>query len=228
MANVWQQAIELTSRVFQVATGLNLPRGNHWPNVVAVSLWQVNERLDSIRTLLNKGYYDSAVVLTRSLFEFAVNLVYISKDTKRRLPQYLRHGRVPLTGEEAQQLQQQLEQGHSRDVRDIVPGQPWKNLKHMCCDLGSNWLKEYETFYRYASVPTHAGSLTFGTNYKRLLDQQSPSDYEKAGVLVSALEFHLRVVEIAAQIFPEQISSGIVNDLKSDCQKLGQFLVRGV
>jgi len=98
----------------------------------------------------------------------------------------------------------------------------------MCCDLGSDWLKEYETFYRYASVPTHAGSFTLGTNYRRLLAQQSPSDYEKAGVLVTALEFHLRVVEIVAQIFPEQISSRTVNDLKSDCQELGQFLARGV
>jgi len=85
MANVWQQAIDLTNRVFQIAAGLNLPRGNHWPAVATVGLSQANERLDSIRTLLGNGYDDSAVVLTRSLFELVVNLAYISKDTKRRL-----------------------------------------------------------------------------------------------------------------------------------------------
>ena len=64
----------------------------------------------------------------------------------------------------------------------------------MCCELGSDWLKEYETFYRYASVPTHAGSFTLGKNYQQLMERRQPSNAERAAVLVSALAFHLGLV----------------------------------
>lgn len=226
-ANIWQQSIELTNRVLKVTAGLKLPTGNHWLAFVTVCLDLSNEKLDSIRILLNKGYDDSALVLDRSLFELLVNLAYLSKDTEKRLPQYLRHGGIPLTDDEVKQLQQKLKQGNVQDALNSIPKQSWKRLKQMCSNLGSDWLLEYETFYRYASVPTHYGSFKLGTNFKRLVGQKSPSGYEKAVILVGALEFHLRVAEIAAKTFPEQIDSEIVNSLKSDWQKLGQFLMQG-
>ncbi len=108
--NVWQQATDLTDRVFQVTSGLNIPRGNHWHTIVTVFLTQANERLDSIRVLLDKNHWDSATILTRSLFEPAVNLAYITKDVSARLPEYLKHGGFPLTNEDAQQLQRKLAQ----------------------------------------------------------------------------------------------------------------------
>lgn len=225
-ANVWQQAIELTNRVFKVTAGLDLPSGNHWLAVVTVCLDQANEKLDSIRILLDKGYNDSAIVLIRSFFELVVNLAYLSKDTGKRLSQYLSHGGVPLTDEDVQQLQQKLVRGNAQDVFDSIPRKSWKTLYEMCFDLGSGWLGEYETFYRYASVPTHSGSFTLGTNFKRLLEQKSPSGYKKAAILINALDFHLRVVGITAQVFPEQIDSKTVNGLKSDCQRLEQFIVQ--
>lgn len=223
--NVWQQGVDLMNRVSEVTSGLNLPRGNQWPTVVAVFLSQANERLDSIRMLLHKSYEDSAMILTRSVFELAVNLVYISKDTEGRLRQYLKNGGIPLTHEEAQQLQQELEQKHSQDASCVVPTRPWKKLKGMCCDLGSQWLKEYETFYPYASVPTHASSFTLGKNYVQLLQRQPPSDHQKATTLITALEFHLRVAEIAANVFPKQIKLETVKEMRAECKTLGSSLI---
>lgn len=119
--NVWQQAADPTDRVFQVTSGLNIPRGNHWHTLVTVFLTQANERLDSIRVLLDKNHWDSAAILTRSLFELAVNLAYITKDVSARLPKYLKHGGFPLTNEDAQQLQRNLAQEQPPYVKDIVP-----------------------------------------------------------------------------------------------------------
>lgn len=222
--NIWQQAVDLSDRVLQVTCGINLPKGDHWLTLVTVSLSQANERLDSIRVLLDRNHRESGVVLTRSLFELAVNLPYIAKDVPRRLPKYLKHGRIPTTNEEAEKLKEELETGSQSEVKDIIPGRAWKPLKDMCCDLGSDWLREYETFYRYASVPTHAGGFTLGKNYKQLLEQRAPSDHDKARVLVTALDFHLRVAEIAANVFPRQINLKIVKQMQSKCQKLGQSI----
>ena len=224
--SMWQKAIELVNRVSGVTSGLDLPRGNWWLTVVTVGLSQANERLNSIRMLLDKGYWDSAEILTRSLFELAVNLTYISKDTGRRLPLYLQHGGIPLTNAEAQKLQQELGQGCSQDARDVVPGRVWKRLRGMCCDLGPQWLQEYETFYRYTSVPTHAGSFTLGKNYIRLLKQQPPSNREKAAVLIPALAFYLRVADTAACVFPRQIKFETVEKMSAECQRLGQSLAK--
>lgn len=222
---LWQKALGLTDRVFQVTSNLNLPRGNQWPTVVIVSLSQANERLDSVRVLLDKNHWDSAVILTRSLFELAVNLAYIAKDVSARLPKYLGHGGIPLTREDANRLQEELQKGSQPAIKDIVPGRAWEPLKAMCTDLGCNWLKEYDTFYRYASVPTHAGAFTLGKSYQQLLEQQSPSDRNKAKVLITSLDFHLRIAEIAAKTFPNCIGIKEVKKLREECSNLGQSLL---
>jgi hypothetical protein len=211
--------------VFQVTSGIELPRGNYWPALVTVSLVQGNKRVDSIRVLLDKNYLDSAVILTRSLFEIAVNLNYIAKDVPKRLPEYLKHGKVPITDEEVEKLKKELEKVSQEEVRNIIPRRAWRRLKKMCCDLGLDWLKTYEIFYRYVSVPTHAGAFTLGKDYMRLLEQQSPSDCEKTVVLVTALDFHLRIAEVAAGVFPVQIKLETVKKMRSECQKLGKSLV---
>ena len=224
--NAWQRAADLTNMVLQVTRGVDLPRGNDWRIVVTVFLLQANERLDSTRVLLDMNYWDSAVIVTRSLFELAVNVAYLAKDVSRRLPSYLRHGGIPTTSEEAENLQNKLERRDHPEVRDFVPGRAWKHLKDMCCDLGSGWLKEYETFYRFASVPTHAGSFTLGNNLKQLLDQHQPPDSHRADVLVTALGLHLRVAEVAADVFPERISLQRLQEMRLECQRLGQSLAR--
>jgi len=227
--NVLQEVSELTSRVLQFTSGIHLPRGNHWPMLVSVNLTQGNERLHSVRLLLKNNYLESADILTRSLFEIAVNLTYISKDVSGRLPEYLKHGKVPTTKEEAEKLQRELEglgkSGQLEAAQHIVPHQSWRVVRVMCDDLGQSWLREYTTFYAYTSVSSHAGAFTLSKNYERLLKEQPPSDQEKAAILVTALDFHLRVVDIAAWVFPLQIKPETVKKLNSECQNLGKSLV---
>ena len=124
--SVWQQASDLTDRTLEVTSGLDLPRGDLWPTVVTVFLVQANERLDAIRLLLDNNYWDSAVILARSLFELAANLTYLSNDISANLHRYLQHGGIPVTAEEADKLQARIERDEQSEVKNIVPGQVWK------------------------------------------------------------------------------------------------------
>jgi hypothetical protein len=92
----------------------------------------------------------------------------------------------------------------------------------MCDDLGPDWLQEYETFYRYASIPTHAGAFTMESTLKSLLDQQPPTSWEKAKVLITASALHLRLTEIAAKTFPNEINIEKVQVLRDECSLLGK------
>ena len=125
---IWQRIVELTDRTFASTSGIDLRVRGQWPAAVTTFLTQANERLDSIRVLSDKNSSDSSIVLTRSLFELAVNVSYIAKDASARLPEYLRHGGIPTTIEEAKKLQEELEKGHQPAVIDIIPGQAWRRL----------------------------------------------------------------------------------------------------
>jgi hypothetical protein len=223
--NIWEKANELIIRIFETSSGLELPKGSHWLSLMAVSLSQANMRLHSVKILLDMGHFDDAVILTRSLFELDTNVAYIAKDIANRLPQYLKHGGISANSEEMQKLQQEIDGERQMTAKKIVPGRAWKPLKQMCRDLGTDWLKEYETFYRYASVPTHAGSFTLGRNFKQLLKNRPLSDMEKCGILLAASDFHLRVTDTAATTFPEKIDFETVHQLQNECKLLGQELV---
>jgi hypothetical protein len=98
------QAADLVDSVVSLAAGQDFLSNNLWSATLIVGLVQGNDRLDSIKLLVAKYDYFSAEILTRSLFELAVNLAYIAKDVDERLPKYLRHGGVPTTDEEAAEL----------------------------------------------------------------------------------------------------------------------------
>lgn len=223
--NILQKAIALKDSILQVTSGIDVTVDNYWSMFVCVGIHQGNKRSDAILTLLNKNDLDSAEILTRSLFELAVNLNYIAKSVEKRLPEYLIHGKVPITREEVEKLKGEIGNSGQLEARKIVPKNTWKTLRSMCCDLGLDWLDEYETFFRFVSIPTHAGAFTLGKSYIRLLENQPPSDSEKAIVLVTALDFHLRVADVAANVFPEQIKLETVKKMRSECQKLGKSLV---
>jgi hypothetical protein len=225
--DIWHRLVILAERLLQVTSGLDLPTGGPWHAVVAAFLVQTNEFLDSVRMLLKENSRDSAVILTRSLFEFAVNLAYIAKDTSPRLPEFLEHGGIPTTAEEINELREKLALDTAPEAGPIVPGRAWKGLKSMCEDLGPDWVKEYQTFYRLASVSAHGGSYTLGTIYKRLLEQGQASDHDNALVLVSALAFHLRVAEIAGTLFPTEISPDKIKEMRTECREIGQVLAKG-
>lgn len=222
--DVWLQAVDLTEKVFAATSVARLPTDDDWHVVVGVHLYQAYQRLDSISMLLVRGYRDSADVLTRSLFEIAVNLSYIAKDVEQRLPEYLRHGHFPLSKEDAEQIERKLSQEPSPEVKGIVPERAWKPLRVMCCDLG--WLAEYDTFYRYLSVVDHAGSFRLLVNYLRLLEQEPLSQWDKASVLLAALCLYLRVAEVAATLFPAQIKAERIADLSAQCNETGRFFAK--
>lgn len=222
--DIWGQAVDLTNSALAGISGINLPADDHWQIVAAFHLYQAGERLASVFMLLVRGYRDSADVLTRSLFEIAVNLSYIAKDVEQRLPEYLRHGSFPLSREDAEQILQKLSQESSAEMEDIVPGHAWKPLKAMCRDLG--WLSEYERFYRYLSVVDHAGSLRIATSYERLLRGEPPDNWDKASVLLAALCLYLRVAELAATVFPTQIEAETIAGLSAQCNEMGQFFAK--
>lgn len=229
--NIWQKAIDFSNRMFEVSSGLSLPRGGYWPWYTTVSLNQSNERLDSIRLLLLKNYSESSEVLLRSLFEIAVNLAYISRDVSTRLPGYLRHGHVDLPTEDAERLEEKANRlreeiisGEQPDVTGIAPTKVWKRLRIMCQEMGSPWLEDCNTFYPLTSDTAHAGSLTLNTNIVQLRYHRLPSAHTKAVCLVTALAFHLSVLEVAADVFPGQIELPKVLGLKSELATLGQFL----
>ena len=219
--DVWLQAVDLTKKIFAATSVTRLPTNDDWHVVVGVHLYQAYQRLNSISMLLDRGYRDSADVLTRSLFEIAVNLSYIAKDIEQRLPEYLKHGHFPLSKEDVEQIERKLSQEPSPEVGGIVPERAWKPLRVMCCDLG--WLSEYNTFYRYLSVVDHAGSFRLLVNYLRLLEQEPLSQEEKASVLLAALCLYLRVAEVAATVFPALIKAEAIAELTAECNKVGQF-----
>jgi len=227
---VWPKALDLANKALQATSGLDLPLGDHWGNTVIVFLHLANERLDSIRRLLIQGHNDSSVILVRSFFELAVNLAFIRQDVASRLPEYLRHGGIPTSEKEVDELKEKITQFKDRqiNVEDMVPHKSWKAVRTMCRKLGGEWLKEYEVFYRSTSVPAHAGSFTLASNFVRLLEQQPLPNHDKASVLVTALDFHLRIAQIAAEVFPNEIQLQTLKELINECQELGQSVVAGM
>ncbi len=95
--NLWEEASELAERVLSVTSGIDLPHHNSWWLTVILFLNSSNERMQACRLLLEGGLCDSSIIVTRSLFELAVNISYINQDVATRLPKYLLHGGIPST-----------------------------------------------------------------------------------------------------------------------------------
>ena len=143
--DILQTLNDLVDRILQTTSGLDLPRGDQWSSLVVVFQSKANELLDSTRILVNVAYADSVAIIDRSIFEYAVNLVYIEKDANIRLPQYLKHAGIPLNDEDVEELERKIQRNSIPEVRDVIPGRTWKHLRDMCDDLGPPWSRGYET-----------------------------------------------------------------------------------
>jgi len=207
----WKTTSDLFDRVLAAITDLDLPYKGPWPTTVMLFLVQANERLESVKLLLDANHEESATIVARSIFELAVNACYISADVQTRLPEYLAHGGI------ATRDQDQV-------FANSAPTRTWKRLDQMCKELGPVWVKNYETFYRYASVPTHAGSFTMGQSLQKLIARKAPSDRKKAEVLFTALILHMHMAKLAAQTFPAQIDMSVVQDLNTEYLRLAASL----
>lgn len=218
---IWQKVDSLRRRGVAAISGIKVKTGDKWDIVVVVKLYEAYEMLDSVFLLLEKGYGNSADVLTRSLFEVAVNLWYIAKDVEGRLPEYLRHGGFPVSREETEELERRLRQETAPEVKELVPGNTWRPIGSMCKDLG--WSEEYLTFYRFVSTVGHSGSFKLGSSYMKLVKEEKLSDWDKSVVLAAALCFYLRVLEIAAKAFPKEIKGEEVAELSRECNGMREL-----
>ena len=219
--NTLEELSELCEQTLASVTGIGLRhRGARWRSFLIVGLVQANERLHAVKLLLEADHTDSATILMRSLFELAVNLAFIEHDKEPLLEEYLRHGHVPLTSEEAQEIEQAIKAG----AEAPVPRSSWRSPRNMCGQLGNGWIREYDALYAYASVVTHAGSFTFGQQLIDLIAGNKPDDATKTRVLVTALTYHLRVAEIVAREFPESIEPHTISDYHERCDEIGQRL----
>jgi len=221
---LWQATTSLKNRVLENTSGLDLPYTDRWSILIILSINQANRRLHSIAKLLEDDDCDSATILARSLFELAANISYISRDEAKYLPKYLRYGGVPLTKNEIQQLRKEIESTDQAATIKRIPSTTWKPMKQLCKDLGNNWLKEYLTFYRFASIPSHSGSFTLGSSFLKLRNGCSSTENDRVGILITALDFHLRIAKIAAVKFPKKISNKTLDKLHIECNKVGQYI----
>ena len=222
--NIWQKAENLVERLLTTTSGLDLTYADRWSVLLIVSLHQSNKRLHSIILLLNNQDWDNGVVLTRSMFELSANLAYISKDIEKRLSKYLKHGRILITVEEIQQHQKEIVSGIISPTLETIPRRPWESMKDICKDLGVDWQKEYDSFYRYASIPTHSGAFTLGKSFVQLLQGNPPTNKELSSVLITAASFHIRIAKIVGENFPLQISLEEIKKLDTECNKIGKEL----
>lgn len=223
--NIWQDTNDFVERLLNATSGEGFTYPDKWSALLIVSLNQSNKRLNSVAWLLKNQDWDSGAILTRSMFELSANITYISKAVDRRLPKYLDNGIIPTTAEEIQQLQREFDSGIISNILDMIPKRPWKSMKDICADLKSGWPQEYDSFYRYASVPTHSGAFTLGNSFIQLLSGNPLADHELSTVLITAASFHIRVAKVAAGEFPAQISLEEIKEFDIECNKIGRELI---
>lgn len=201
-----QQAFDLTDEVLSVRIGINhIDLVEDWPQVVLLHLLRSQQALTAVRLVLANGLYGPAVVLSRHLFELAVNIRYLQKDAETRVPLYLEHSRVSSTLEEVVEIYQKLQplreqEDHVAISELLVAGKPWRTMKEMCEEI--DCLDDYLTMYRSASEVAHGGAHGMALEMLQLFGNQQRPDYELPAVLLSVLIYYGWVVEISCKVFP--------------------------
>ena len=107
-----QKVLDLTDKVLSVRDTLTLndsDPADEWHRVVLLHLDRSFVALEAVRLVSANGLLEPALVLTRHLFELAVNVRYLAKEPKVRVPLYLKHSKIPLTPEERDKTAQELE-----------------------------------------------------------------------------------------------------------------------
>ncbi|MCE2463309.1 MAG: hypothetical protein J4F46_05265 [Dehalococcoidia bacterium] len=216
-----QKALDLTDRVLSVRDTLTLndsDLADEWHRVALLHLDRSFVALEAVRLVSANGLLEPALVLTRHLFELAVNVRYLANDPMVMVPLYLKHSKIPLTPEERDKTAQELEylwkkweEGDYAGVsKSLLPNKPWKPLKEMCKDL--NCLNHYWTMYRASSEVAHGGAYEIDSTMLELIGYQQRPDWELPKDLLSALTYFGWVAEISRKVFPSlesriQISS---------------------
>ena len=211
-----QKVLDLTDKVLSVQDTLTINDSylvEKWHQVVFLHLHRSFRGLEAVRLVSDNGLYEPAEVLTRYLFEQAVNVRYLAKDPEGRVLCYLKHYKVPLTPEERDETAQELElirgKGEEGDYagvsKSLLPNRSWKLLSEMCEDL--NCLDHYWTMYRASSEVAHGGAHEMGSTMLEMLDYKQRPDYQLPSVLLTALTYFGWVAEISRKVFPSLESS---------------------
>ena len=225
-----QRLFDLTDKVLDVTYGIGVPRypdddsylETLWYAVVTRALYQQNKRLHSVAFLLRSESYDynSAVVLTRSIFECAADLVYMAHDKEERLVKYLKHGGVPMNPEEMSQRQNEISSG----VPPTLSTRRWEFVSSICENLGSVWEKVYTgDSYRLSSVVAHNGAYTLSGDYSEIV--QPREEKATARVLYTALSYHLKIAEVVAWVFPKSIDIRYILQFNKQLQQEAPLLL---
>ena len=172
----------------------------YWHIVVVGSLCRANKVMRSITNLLNPTLEDSvsAAILNRHLFECAANLVYMARDYRLALPEFLKKTKFPIYNGDIEQLEATL-------VDTLFAGVPtkrWKALNRICEELG--WTDEFKSIYRVTSDSSHGGSTALLPEFYELHNIVVTDD-AKANTVSTGLVYHLRIMEVAAKHFPERM-----------------------
>ena len=216
---------ELVNNSLKITEGIDVPEAPadptadkilyFWYSIVTGALYGSNKRLRAVNLLLGNGpaYTASALVVARSSFESAADLVYISKDVKKRLPKFLRHGLVPTNEKEKLEYQAKI---NTLGVK-AFPNSRWMQLRQVCDAIG--WDLPYDIFYRYSSDSAHSGTSHLVSDYLELTGESKSLDIV-APTLCTALLYHLVVAEIAAALFDGSIDTEALESASESCKSL--------
>ena len=183
---------------------------NDWNRVVLLHLWRSWSGLQAVSIVSGNALYDPAVVLTRHLFELAVNIRYLDADSEVRVPLYLEHCGARLSPDEQDKIVRRArtlwEQGDFNAVSELlIPKGSWKPLKEMCIEIGC--LNHYLTMYRLASESTHGGAHELALTTLELTGRQKRPDWQFPAVLLAAVIYFKWVAEISRKVLPSLESS---------------------
>ncbi|MCY4625909.1 MAG: hypothetical protein OXC99_13045 [Chloroflexi bacterium] len=221
-----EESIELANQAFEVSSSLSFPMWpqerdsglleTYWHIVLLGSLCRANKALRSITRLLDSSLEDtvSAAILNRHLFECAANLIYIGRDYRHTLPEFLKKSKFP-------GYPRELEELHSEFVENLfadVPSRRWKKVDTICRDLG--WKDELKSIYRVTSDTSHGGSSALLPEFYELHDI-SVSDRNKAHIVSTGLVYHLRIAEVIAKNFPDKMDLTKIASLQKSNFALG-------
>ena len=226
-----QRFFDLTENVLNTNSGIDIPRYPDddssleplWYAFVTRALYQQNKRLSSVALLLKPEFYEFQqrhyldAVNLRVCCRFSLHSPEKALEENEWLEKYLKHGDVPMSGEEVTQLQEDISGG----VQPTLPTQRWMSVGAICKSLGSNWEKACTgDFYRLASVVAHNGAYTLAGDYLEL--ERPRTEKETAPVLYTALVYHFKIAEVAAWVFPKSISIESIQEFDQQLQHLNQ------
>ena len=222
---------ELVNNTLDITGGIDVPKAPadpaadkivyFWYGIVTAALHGSNHRLRAVSQLLDSGaaYTASALTIARTSFESAADLLYISKDVKRRLPKFLRHGLMPTNERENVEFQTKID---SLGVK-AFPNSRWMSLRQVCDGIG--WNLDYDIFYRYISDSAHSGTSHLISDYLKLIGESKSPDMVTP-TLCTTLHYHLVVGEIAASLFDGSIDKEALEAAIESCKSHMQNLAR--